>query len=164
MLRCVERVSDPVDKGLVVDLGAAFPCDTLGVSAANRDDVFGGLPLNAGGPSGSRSLSSPWHNSLNHYREYTEKSLISQTNSFDFRYDSVYDINMTDMKCAELRKDERQMKTKIFYAVAGAEDFVIVDGQVTSLPEWALKEYIPAGAEYLDCESFPDVADAQFGL
>lgn len=56
------------------------------------------------------------------------------------------------------------MKTKIWYALNGAEDFVFVDGQHTSAPEWALKEYIPAGAEYLDCESRPGVADAQFGL
>lgn len=56
------------------------------------------------------------------------------------------------------------MKTKIYFVQAGVEDFVIVDGQITSLPEWALKEYIPAGAEYLDCESFPAVADEQFGL
>ena len=98
MFRCVERVADPVDERLIVDSGVLLPGDTFGVSAANRDDVFGGLPLDPGGPSGPVSLSSPWHKSLNHYREYTEKSLISQTNSFDRRYDFVYDINIRDLR------------------------------------------------------------------
>jgi hypothetical protein len=93
MLRRVERVADPVHEGLVVNLGELLPGSTLSVSATNRDDVFGRLPLDAGGPSGSRALPSSRHDLLNHYREYTEKSLISQTISFDSRNDFVYDIN-----------------------------------------------------------------------
>lgn len=80
----VERVADPIDKGLVVDSCGLLPGSTLGVSAANGKNEFGGLPFNAGGPSGSLPLPSSRHKSLIHYREYSEKSLISQTNSFDF--------------------------------------------------------------------------------
>lgn len=53
------------------------------------------------------------------------------------------------------------MKTKIWFLLNGVEDFVVVDGQLSS---GAVKSEIPAGAELLDSESFPDVADAQFGL
>jgi hypothetical protein len=94
MLNCVERVADPVHQGLSLDCGVLFPGGTFGVSAANRDDVFGRLPLNTGGPSGSLSLPASRHDPLNHYREYTDKSLISQTNSVDRRYEFVYDINI----------------------------------------------------------------------
>lgn len=53
------------------------------------------------------------------------------------------------------------MKTKIWFSLNGAEDFVIVDGQLSGVEA---KNEIPEGAEFLDSESFPDVADAQFGL
>jgi hypothetical protein len=62
------------------------------------------------------------------------------------------------------------MKTKIFFEAAGAEDFIIVAGQLkTAQAQSELRELIhegkvPVGAEYLDHESQPDLADAQFGL
>jgi hypothetical protein len=65
---------------------------------------------------------------------------------------------------------EGAMKTKIFFEVAGAEDFVIVAGQLkaaeaqSELREQIHEGKVPAGAEYLDHESQPCVADAQFGL
>lgn len=64
------------------------------MSAANGDDVFGRLPFNAGGPSRSLPSSTSRHKLLNHYREYSQESLISQTNSFDFGNEYVYDINV----------------------------------------------------------------------
>jgi hypothetical protein len=102
MLRLgIKRVSDPIDKGLVVYLGRFLPGGTFGMSASNWKDEFGGLTLNAGGPSGSRSLSASRH--LNHYREYSGKSLNSQTISVDTGDDSVYDINMTNGYAVELK-------------------------------------------------------------
>lgn len=62
------------------------------------------------------------------------------------------------------------MKTKIFFEVAGVEDFIIVPGQLkTAQAQSELRELfherkVPAGAEYLDHESQPSCADAQFGL
>lgn len=95
LLLHVERIADPVNERLAVDLGEFFPCSAFRMSAADRDDVFGGLPFDTRWPSSSLTLTASRHESLNHYREYTEKSLISQTISFDIRFEFVYDINMT---------------------------------------------------------------------
>lgn len=79
----VERVADPIHKGLALDLGGFLPGGAFGVRATNRKHELGRLSLDAGWPSGSLPSSSAWHG-FYHYREYTEESLISQTNSIDF--------------------------------------------------------------------------------
>ena len=53
------------------------------------------------------------------------------------------------------------MKTKIWFQLAGVEDFVIVPGQIKANEA---RYEIPDGAEYIDHESQPCCADAQFDL
>lgn len=114
MLRRVECVPDPVNERLAVDGGLLLPLSAFRVGAADRNDEFGRLPFDAGGPSGSFPSSTSRHSSLNHYRKYTEESLISQTNSFDFPYDSVYYFNVGEGRRPRWSEEQKGMRQMSF--------------------------------------------------
>lgn len=79
---CVERIAYPIGERLSVHGCGVLPSCAFSVSAADRVDFVGRLPINAGRPSSPFPLTASRHRFMNHrYQKYSQSFLISQ---YDF--------------------------------------------------------------------------------